>query len=108
MGRIVIVCYRPKPGKNAELRDLMRTHVERLRAEGLVTDRKPVLMEAADGTFLEVFEWLSQEAIHAAHSNPRVQEMWAEYSAVSDYVPLSQVAESAEMFAGFQPVGFGD
>ena len=106
MRRMVIACYRPKPGKNAELRDLMRSHVERLRAENLVTARKPILMEAADGTVLEVFEWLSQDAIDAAHSNPRVQEMWAEFSAACEYIPVSQVSEAAELFSGFRPIDF--
>ena len=104
MGYIVIACYRPKPGAEEALRDLSRHHVDRLRSEGLVTDRKPILMEAADGTVLEVFEWLSREAVDAAHSNPRVQEMWAEYAAVCEYIPVSQVPEAADLFAGFQPM----
>lgn len=107
MGRVVIACYRPKHGKAAELRDLMRHHVERLRAEELVTDRAPIVMEAADGTVLEVFEWRSQDAIDVAHSNPVVQQMWAEYSAVCEYIPVGQVPESAELFSGFQPLDFG-
>lgn len=39
MGRIVIVAYRPKPGKADALKYLTRAHVARLRKEGLVTDR---------------------------------------------------------------------
>jgi len=73
-----------------------------------VTARKPILMEATDGTVLEVFEWLSQEAIDAAHANPRVQEMWAEFSAVCEYIPVSQVPEAAEPFSGFRPIDFGE
>lgn len=108
MGRIVIACYRPKPGKAAELRDLMRHHVERLRAEDLVTDRAPIVMQAADGTVLEVFEWRSQDAIDAAHSNPVVQQMWGEYAAVCDYVPVAEIPESADLFSGFEPLDLGD
>jgi hypothetical protein len=52
MGRIVIVGYRPKPGKAEELRALAAEHVPILRAEGLVTDRPAVLMEARDGTLV--------------------------------------------------------
>ena len=33
MGRIVIVGYRPKPGKAEALRSLARTHIQGLRAE---------------------------------------------------------------------------
>ena len=65
MGRIVIVAYRPKPGQQAALESLMRRHHARLLAHGLVTDRVPMLMSAADGTIVEVFEWMSAAAIWA-------------------------------------------
>ena len=104
MGRIVIVAYKPKPGKAEALKELTKSHVPRLKAEGLVTDRKPVIMETADGTIIEVFEWLSAEAIHLAHSNPIVHTMWAEYAAVCDYVPLNSLNEVSNLFAEFTAV----
>jgi quinol monooxygenase YgiN len=104
MGRIVIVCYRPRPGKREALRQLIVDHVATLRAQGLVTDRVPITMEAEDGTIVEVFEWVSSAAIEAAHTNPAVLAMWNEYAAVCDYVPLNTVAEAAEMFAEFTPI----
>jgi len=39
MGRIVSVAYKPKPGKTDALKQLTKTHVRRLKQEGLVTDR---------------------------------------------------------------------
>ena len=104
MGRIVIACYRPKPGKREALRELIVDHVATLRAQNLVTDRTPITMEAKDGTIVEVFEWVSSAAIEAAHTNPAVLAMWNEYEAVCDYVPLNTVEEAAEMFAEFTPV----
>jgi hypothetical protein len=104
MGRIVIVAYRPKPGKNDELQTLARDHVGILRTEGLVTDREPIIMTAADGTVVEVFEWVSKEAISGAHTNPRVLEMWGRYAAVCDYVPVATVAEAGQLFSEFEPL----
>ncbi|WP_184545101.1 hypothetical protein [Mucilaginibacter sp. FT3.2] len=104
MKRIVIVAYRPKPGKAAALKELTKTHVPRLKAEGLVTNREAVIMEAADGTIVEVFEWLSAEAIKQAHANPVVHQLWAEYAEVCDYVNLNSLAEAQNMFAEFSPV----
>lgn len=101
MPRTVIVGYRPKPAKQAELDALMCTHFARLYEQGLVTRRRPILMRARDGTVLEVFEWKSQRAIDEAHENPAVLAMWAEYAAVCDYVPIGSVAEAAELFSGF-------
>ena len=104
MGQMVIVAYRPKAGKEAALLDLVRRHHSRLDAEGLVTNRPAYAMQAKDGTILEVFEWKSQKAIDEAHTNPAVQKMWSEFGEACDYVPLSQLAETKEMFAGFAPV----
>lgn len=105
VGRIVIACYRPKPGKAADLKALMKTHLSTLASEGLVSDRASIMMEAADGTVLEVFEWKSAEAIASAHSNPVVHAMWERYAAVSDYVKLTDVAEAGNLFSEFTPYG---
>ncbi len=104
MGRIVIAAYRPRPGQEEALEALARDHHSRLRALGLATERLPVLMRTRDGTIIEVFEWVSAEAITAAHDNLTVQQMWREYAEVCDYVPLAQVPESIELFAEFEPL----
>ncbi len=106
MGRIVIACYRPKPGKADQLYALMGEHLPILRSQGLVTDREPVLMVAADGTAVEVFEWKSPEAIEAAHANAVIGEMWAKYAEVCDYVPVRSLAEAAGLFSEFAPLKF--
>ncbi|PZR70620.1 MAG: hypothetical protein DLM73_17465 [Chthoniobacterales bacterium] len=103
-GIVVIVAYRPKPGREKELLEIVRKRVPTLRAEDLVTDRVPVMMRAKDRTIIEVSEWKSREAIEAAHKNPRVLAMWNEFFAVCDCVPLKTVPEAETMFAGFEPV----
>ena len=75
-----------------------------LAKEDLVTDRAPVIMRARDGTIIEVSEWKSREAIDAAHKNPNVLALWNRFFAVCDCVPLKTVPETAEMFAGFEPI----
>jgi len=52
-GIIVIVAYRPKPGRESETLDLVGSRVPVLRKEGLVTDRAPTIMRARDGTIIE-------------------------------------------------------
>ena len=103
-GVIVIVAYRPKPGKEKELLELVRSRVPTLRKENLVTDRAPTIMRAKDGTIIEVSEWKSREAIDAAHKNPNVLAMWNKFFALCDCVPLKSLAEAEEMFAGFEPI----
>lgn len=102
--RMVIVAYRPKPGKEEVLLSEVRDHVHLLRSEGLATDRPATVMRARDGTLVEVFEWASPAAIAEAHSNPRVQAMWGRFAACCDTIPLSSLAEAGEMFAEFEAV----
>jgi quinol monooxygenase YgiN len=103
-GVIVIVAYRPKPGRDGQTLDLVRSRVPTLRKEGLVTHRVPVIMRARDGTIIEVSEWKSREAIEAAHKNSNVLVMWSRFFEVCDCIPLNTLSESTEMFAGFEPV----
>jgi hypothetical protein len=103
MSQIVIACYKPKPGQQDALRKITREHLPILRSQGLVTDRESIMMEAADGTMVEVFEWKSKEAIEAAHTNPVVLKMWERYAAVCDYIPVGQIPEAAQLFPEFTP-----
>ena len=103
-GVCVIAVYRPKPGKEDGLLELVRSRVPTLRQEGLVSDRAPIIMRARDGTIIEVSEWKSRKAIDAAHKNPNVLAMWQKFFAVCDCVPLNTLAAAAEMFAGFEPI----
>jgi quinol monooxygenase YgiN len=103
-GVCAVVAYRPKPGKEQELLELVRSRVPILRNEGLVTNRVPTIMRSRDGTIVEVSEWKSREAIDAAHKNPNVLAMWNEFFAVCDCVPLNTLPEAADMFAGFTPI----
>ena len=103
MGDMVIVAYRPKPGKEGELLALTRDHVPELRRLGLATDRTTLAMRSKDGIIVEVFEW-QDGAINAAHTNPDVLAMWERYSAVCDYVPLHELPEASAMFAQFEPI----
>ena len=90
-GVVVIVAYRPKPGKENELIDLVRSRV-------------PTIMRSRDGAIIEVSEWKLREAIDAAHKNPNVLAMWNKFFAICDCIPLNTLAEANEMFAGFEPI----
>lgn len=101
---LVIVSYRPLEGKGAELYAELKTHVPILRERGLATSREPVLMKTKNGAYLEVFEWASEEAIHSAHSDPVVLEMWVRFGACCIIEPLNTHAEVGDLFASFEPV----
>jgi hypothetical protein len=103
MGTMTIVAYRPKAGREAELESLVREHAPYLRNLGLVTNRPATAMRGRDGTVVEVFEWV-EGGTTAAHANPKVRALWERFGRACDYVPLRELPEAAEMFAGFSPI----
>ncbi len=102
--RIVMVGYKPLPGKEAKLMQLMKTHVARLRKEDLVSLREPILMISKSGVIIEVFGWKSKAAIETAHQNAVVQQMWAEYAEVCEYIPVGNIEEITNLFSEFSAV----
>lgn len=104
MGSIAIACYKPRPGREQELLELVRNHLPPLRAEGLVTNRSPIVVRCADGTIVEIFEWDSQEKIQAAHTNPAVLDLWKKFEAVCWYETPANIKEFQNMFSHFEPI----
>ena len=104
MGSISVACYKPLPGCEEALLELVRNHLPPLRSEHLVTDRPSIMMRTADGTIIEVFEWVSQEAIASAHQNPVVLDLWKRFESVCSYETPSTLPEFQNMFSHFEPV----
>lgn len=104
---MAIACYRPKPGEEARLLDVMKTHLPTLRKEGLVGDGPSLAGRAGDGTLVEVFCWKSQASIDAAHSNPAVAKIWDAFGAVCEYVAIADVAGAKDLFTALEPVDLG-
>ena len=100
---IVIVAYKPKSGKEADLLQLTREHVPLLRAEGLATNYPVTACQAKDGTVVEVFEWAAG-GVERAHTNTVVLKLWERYAAACDIVPLVSVPEASKMFSSFTPI----
>src|SRR5438128_10432725 len=95
-GVVVIVAYRPKPGKEKELPELVRNRVPTLRKENLVTDRVPTIMRARDGTIIEVSEWKSRAEIDAGHKNPNVLAVCNKVVSASHCVRCKPRADSTQ------------
>jgi hypothetical protein len=102
MGSISVACYKPRPGSEQALLALVRDHLPPLRAQGLVTDRPSIVMRTVDGTIVEVFEWVSKDAIAGAHTNPVVLDLWKRFEAVCSYETPANLAEFQNMFAHFE------
>ena len=104
MGSISIACYRPRAGREEALLELVRNHLPPVRSEGLVTERPSIVMRTTDGTIVEVFEWVSQEAIAGAHHNLALVELWKRFEAVCSYETPANLPEFQKMFSHFEPI----
>jgi len=99
---IVVALYRPKQGKEKELEALLKRHFVTLKEFGLTTETLPLLGTSEDGSYLEIFEWRSEQAAQKAHDHPAVAQIWEAMSLVSDWGTLSQLPESSRRFPQFQ------
>jgi hypothetical protein len=105
MANTAIAIYRPRAGREDGLRALLRTHVDQLRALGLATDAPTLLLRSPrDGTYLEIFDWVSEEAVEAAHTHPGVQPIWAAFEEVCEFLRPCDLAEAEAIFPHFERV----
>jgi quinol monooxygenase YgiN len=96
--------YRPHPGKESELAEIVKGHVPALREEGLITDFTPVTLQSADGTLIEIFEWLSVEAKDQAHTSPKIWPIWENMMKVAELVGLASLPEADKPFPNFKRI----
>ena len=105
MGQISVAAFKPKPGQEDELLQVIADRLPLLRRLGLATDREPILMRSKDGVLIQISEWLDDEAIRMAHETLKVLELWQRFDACSTYVKLDSLTESHDDFATFGAIG---
>ena len=103
-GVVVFAMYRPHEGKRDALKALVDTHLPTLREYEMVTDRPTMLLEASDGTFIEIFEWATEESAEQVHQLPAVSKIWEQMGVVADFVRLSDLVEADQTFPHFDPI----
>ncbi|MFC4761811.1 antibiotic biosynthesis monooxygenase family protein [Dyella koreensis] len=104
MSCLVIVAYKPKPGKERELLAAIREQVRLLRSEQFISDHPISLVRARNGAIIEVFEWCSAQSKRRAYDHPAFRALRNDFSKACYYMPLAQLAESSQIFAEFEPV----
>lgn len=109
-GQVVMALYRPherdpETGRSAALEAILAEHVPALRREGLASARPVLLLQSpADGTYVEIFEWLSAEAAEAAHRNATVIALWERIGAVARIRSLADLPDALRPFPQFRPI----
>ena len=102
MGVVVMSAYVPKANREADLREALRRHVPSLRARGFVTQRPALhLRSRRDGTYVEVFEWVDDDASRRAHDDASIQEVWKALHAAADLKPIGSLEEAGKLYTHF-------
>lgn len=102
--RIVIALYKPKKGRAKALMKTVARHLPALRKARLVTRRPGILMQAKDGTLLEIFEWRSERHTRIAHTHPVIRPLWERVGRDAAIMTLGKLKEAKDMFPHFTPL----
>lgn len=93
-----LVTYRPKPGMEQQLLELVKGHWPALCGTGLVTGDPAIVYEATDKRsgakyFVEIFSWRDEEASSKAHQTPEVMAVWEPMGLVLESMTLAKIEE---------------
>ncbi len=87
MSVTVLCTYRVREGAEADFEALLAAHVPTLRRLGLITDRPTTTArEVGDGppTYIELFEWIDDDAAARASEVPDVIAVWEPMAALCE------------------------
>lgn len=101
--RAINICtYKVKPGKEAEMEELLRKHYPALLKAGLVDEEPPQIFRGlpdkhhgAEGVFVEIFAWKDPRGPEIAHETPEVMAVWEPMGAICEHMdfPSFEVLE---------------
>jgi hypothetical protein len=105
---VVLAVYRVPVKLQAKFSRIVSEKREYFLKAGYRTSREPIFLRSGSSPefLIDIFEWTSELAIERAHSDPVVQRYWSEMESlwIDGGLGLSQLPESDEAFAGFEPV----
>lgn len=95
---VTMICtYRPKPGKEKALFELVKKHWPTLHRAGLATSEPALVYRASDkhmhrDYFVEIFSWVDEKASRTAHESPEVMSVWEPMSPILENGPSPELA----------------
>ena len=104
MGVLVFAMYKPKKGKEKELGALLKDHLPTLKKYELITGKDAFFAKSSNGTFIEIFEWASEEAKTVAHQHPAIMQIWGKMMPICDFPAMKDLPEAAKSFPNFELV----
>ena len=97
--------YKPTSEANRKrLLDILDQHIPLLRDVGYIIDRPASILESANGSILELFEWKDEEAKRLAHADDKVRQLWEAMEEICEFPTLSDLPESTAPFPNFKVI----
>jgi len=101
---LTFAMYRPKKGKEKELKKILKNHFPTLRRLGLITENSAHRVESKNGTVIEIFEWKNAAAKKKAHTHPDMRAIWGPMMDICDFPTMKNLPESESVFPNFKVV----
>jgi hypothetical protein len=94
--------YRPLPGKEAELAQLMKDYTEALHKAGFTTGNSPAPANKPEGYLVETFEWIdnNEDLEDEAGNHPEVKAIRDKMMAISAIPDLKEMQRIAKALKG--------
>lgn len=102
--KLAFAMYKPNEGKENELKEILKEHLPILKEYGLISAKETYTIRAKDGTIIEIFEWLSEEAKVIAHQHPAMRQLWGRMMAICTFPAMQDLDESKKSFPNFEIV----
>ena len=99
--KLTFAMYKPKEGKSADLKAILEDHIPTLQRLELITGNPAYMLESADGTIIEVFEWTGDAAKDIAHKHPAVRAIWGRMMNICSFPCLKELPEAEHSFPNF-------
>ncbi|MDQ7995231.1 MAG: hypothetical protein AAGC76_05185 [Luteibacter sp.] len=98
MKRMLIVSYKPLPGKRQELLDLLAHHHRAARAQGRLSAELPWLGEGVNGDIVFIVSLDGVASLESIWEDELLQDIEAAIAGVARMVPLRSVVEADAAF----------
>jgi hypothetical protein len=99
---LAIAMYKPTEGNAKKLIEILKEHIPTLRKYELITNKSAYMVQSADGTVLEIFEWTNEKAKEVAHEHPAIRTIWGKMEGICEFPALKDLPEAHRPFPNFK------
>jgi len=99
--KLAMAMYKPKEGKSAELKAILKDHIPMLQKLELISANTAYMVESQNGTVIEIFEWMDDSAKDVAHKHPAVRAIWGKMMDICSFPHLQDLPEAKHSFPNF-------